>query len=78
MTAGVRGPMGARVGDVIVAEGSRWVVEALDVDRSEAICRLTAGSCVLRRFRARRILRVERAPRPRRREASSSSPPIQP
>lgn len=55
-----RGPRGARIGDVITAEGSRWLVEALDQDRHEAICRLINGSGVLRRFRARRILNVER------------------
>jgi hypothetical protein len=56
-----RGPKGARVGDVIVAEGSRWRVESLNSERREATCRLI-GSCILRRFRARAIRDVERAP----------------
>jgi hypothetical protein len=56
-----RGPRGAKVGDVVVAEGSRWVVEGLDLDRREAICRLIGGSRAHRRFRARRILKVERS-----------------
>jgi len=55
-----RGPRGARVGDVVVAEGSRWRVEGLDLERREAICRLLGGSRAQRRFRARRILKVER------------------
>lgn len=56
-----RGPRGARVGDVVVAQGSRWRVEALDTDRREAVCRLLGGSRVLHRFRARQILHVERS-----------------
>ncbi|PZS15175.1 MAG: hypothetical protein DLM64_00300 [Solirubrobacterales bacterium] len=60
-----RGPRGARVGDVVVAEGSRWRVEGLDLERREAICRLLGGSCACRRFRARRIFKVERAAIPR-------------
>jgi hypothetical protein len=59
-TTSVRGPKGARVGDIVVAEGSRWSVEALDPDRREAVCRLIGGSEALRRFRARRILKVEK------------------
>lgn len=55
-----RGPKGARVGDVVLAEGTRWRVEALDLSRREAICQLIGGSRALRRFRARRILKVER------------------
>jgi hypothetical protein len=55
-----RGPKGARVGDVIVAEGSRWLCESVDPVRREAICRLVGGSRVLRRFRARAIRKVER------------------
>lgn len=55
-----RGPKGARIGDVVLAEGSRWTVEGLDGERREAICRLIGGSRALRRFRARRILAVER------------------
>lgn len=55
-----RGPKGARVGDVIVAERSRWRVEALDLERREAVCELLGGSRALRRFRARQILKVER------------------
>jgi hypothetical protein len=56
-----RGPKGARVGDVVVAEGSRWTVDGLDLARHEAICQLIGGSGALRRFRARHILKVERA-----------------
>ena len=59
----VRGPKGARVGDVVLAEGYRWRVQALDPERSEAVCQLLGGSHALRRFRARRIERVERARR---------------
>lgn len=55
-----RGPRGARVGDVVIAEGSRWRVEGLDLVRREAICRLIGGSRAQRRFRAHRILKVER------------------
>jgi hypothetical protein len=55
-----RGPKGARVGDVVVAEGSRWLVLGLDHSRREAICRLLGGSRPQRRFRAGRIARVER------------------
>lgn len=55
-----RGPRGARIGDVVIAEGSRWQVEGLDLERREAICRLIGGSRAQRRFRARRILKVER------------------
>jgi len=61
----LRGPKGARVGDVVLAEGSRWQVQGLDPERREAICRLLAGSHALRRFRARRIEHVERARRRR-------------
>jgi hypothetical protein len=53
-----RGPKGARVGDLILAERSIWRVEGIDVERREAIARLTGGSHALRRFRARRIERV--------------------
>lgn len=56
-----RGPRGARVGDVVIAEGSRWRVEALDLERREAICQLLGGSRVRHRFRARRIAAVEKA-----------------
>jgi hypothetical protein len=59
-----RGPKGARIGDVIVAERTRWRVTGLDQQRREVICKLLAGSRVLRRFRARRIERVERPKRP--------------
>lgn len=55
-----RGPRGVRVGDVVIAERSRWRVEALDPERREAICRLVGGSRVIHRFRARRIVKVER------------------
>ena len=68
-----RGPKGARVGDVIVAERSRWRVTDLDPARGEAICTLLAGSHAIRRFRARRIERVERAPRSRRARRSAAS-----
>jgi hypothetical protein len=60
---GVRGPKGARVGDVVTVERSRWRVEALDSQRREAVCRLIGGSGVIRRFRARRIVKVERVDR---------------
>jgi len=53
-----RGPRGARVGDVVIAEGSRWTVVGVDPERHEALCRLDGGSGALRRFRARRISRV--------------------
>ncbi|MGH2869033.1 MAG: hypothetical protein ACRDNK_15925 [Solirubrobacteraceae bacterium] len=59
-----RGPKGARIGDVVIAEGSRWRVEGLDPERREAICRLISGSGAYRRFRANRIAKVERT-RPR-------------
>jgi hypothetical protein len=55
-----RGPKGARIGDVVIAEGSRWRVVGIDPGRREAVCQLERGSGVLRRFRARRILRVVR------------------
>jgi hypothetical protein len=56
-----RGPRGAQIGDTVIAEGSRWTVEGLDLARREAICRLIGGSRAVRRFRARHILKVERA-----------------
>lgn len=56
----VRGPKGARIGDVVIAERSRWRVESLDPERREATCRLISGSRVYRRFRARQIATVER------------------
>lgn len=56
-----RGPKGTRVGDIVIADGTRWQVEALDPERHEAICRLLRGSHAQRRFRARQILKVERA-----------------
>jgi hypothetical protein len=56
-----RGPRGARVGDTVIAEGSRWLMEPLALERREAICRLLGGSGALRRFRARRIVAVEKA-----------------
>jgi hypothetical protein len=58
---GQRGPKGARVGDVVIAEGSRWLVESLDTERRTAICRLLGGGAY-RRFRARAIRDVERTP----------------
>lgn len=58
----LRGPKGARVGDVVHVDGSRWRVEAIDHEHREAVCRLLAGSHALRRFRARAIARVERQP----------------
>jgi hypothetical protein len=45
----------------VLVEGSRWIVVALDRDRREPICRLAGGSRACRRFRARRILKVEPA-----------------
>jgi hypothetical protein len=56
-----RGPKGTRVGDVITADGSRWLVESLDPERREATCRLLGGGAY-RRFRARAIRNVERTP----------------
>jgi hypothetical protein len=61
MMPACRGPKGARIGDIVTAERSRWRVEALDPERREAICRLLGGSHCLRRFRARRITAIERA-----------------
>ncbi len=58
-----RGPKGSRVGDILQAERSRWTVVDLDPDRRQAVCRLIGGSGVLRRFRARQILKVEKARR---------------
>jgi hypothetical protein len=55
------GPRGSRIGDVILAEGSRWRVVALDPSRREAVCSLIAGAHVLHRFRARQIIAIERA-----------------
>ncbi len=55
-----RGPRGCRIGDVVVAERSRWRVVAIDQARHEAVCSLIAGARVLHRFRARQITRVER------------------
>lgn len=55
-----RGPRGARVGDIVIAEGSRWLIEGIDTDRREAVCRLLSGSRCVRRFRARRIAKVLR------------------
>jgi hypothetical protein len=55
-----RGPKGARIGDVLVAQGSRWRVVALDLPRREAVCRLLGSGASLRRFRARQILKIER------------------
>jgi hypothetical protein len=60
-----RGPKGARVGDIVLAERSRWRVQELDPERRQAVCLLLAGSRVLRRVRARQIEDVERAPRRR-------------
>jgi hypothetical protein len=59
-TRAPRGPRGARVGDIVTAERSRWIVEALDRDRREAVCRLLGGSRCYHRFRARQIEKVER------------------
>lgn len=58
-----RGPRGCRVGDVVIAEGSRWRVIGLDAARREAICALITGARVLHRFRARQIMGIERPPR---------------
>lgn len=55
------GPRGCQIGDVILAERSRWRVVALDRNRQEAVCSLIAGARVLHRFRARQIIAVERA-----------------
>jgi len=68
------GPKGARVGDVVIAERSRWEVIALDPAHREAVCRLIAGSHALRRFRARRIEGIERAPRRRRARTAEAAP----
>jgi len=61
-----RGPKGARPGDVVIVDRSRWEVHGIDPMRREAICRLLNGSHSVRRFRARAIERVEHAPRTRR------------
>ncbi len=58
-----RGPKGAQPGDIVRAERSSWEVLEIDPDRREAICRLLGGSHAVRRFRARRIEQVVRAPR---------------
>jgi hypothetical protein len=55
-----RGPRGTRIGDMVLAEGTHWIVAGFDFARHEANCRLIGGSGELRRFRARRILKVER------------------
>ena len=60
-TRRLRGPKGARVGDLMQAERSVWRVEGFSDDRREVIARLTCGSHALRRFRARRIERVWRS-----------------
>jgi hypothetical protein len=57
----VKGPKGAKVGDVVIAEGTRWSVIEIDPDGKQAVCRLLNGSHILRRFRARKIERVEKA-----------------
>jgi hypothetical protein len=57
-----RPPRGIHVGDVVVAERSRWTVLALDPERGEFVCRLIGGSAVLRRFRIRAV-KVERGGR---------------
>jgi hypothetical protein len=57
-----KGPRGVRIGDVVVAEHSRWRVADLDPGRRQAVCCLLGGSGVIRRFRARQITRVEKAP----------------
>lgn len=48
--AGRRGPRGTRVGDVVTAENSRWLVVDLAPERRQAVCRLLGGSRVLHRF----------------------------
>ena len=53
----LRGPKGARVGDVVIADRSRWEVLSIDPGRREAVCVLLAGSHAIRRFRARAIER---------------------
>lgn len=68
-----KGPRGSRIGDVVVAEGSSWEVVGLDPARPEAICRLVAGSGALRRFRARRIVNVERSVSPQPRSAKTAA-----
>jgi hypothetical protein len=70
---GERGPKGTRVGDIVIADHSRWRVQDIDSERREAICKLLAGAHTLRRFRARAIERVEQAPR-RRRTPSAGRP----
>jgi hypothetical protein len=64
--ASARCPKGARVGDTVIAERSRWQVQSIDHDRVELVCRLEAGARSLRRFRAR-----HRPRRSRRRSAMS-------
>jgi len=59
--AAKHGPKGVRVGDRLLADGSRWIVVAIDLERREAICQLAGGSRVLHRFRARQILKIQRA-----------------
>ena len=76
LTVFIRGPLGCRVGDVIVAEGSRWLVVDVDQERHEAVCSLIAGARVLHRFRARQITRVERHASPA--AASDASPSAEP
>ncbi len=56
-----RGPKGARVGCRVVADGTVWTVIALDLDRREVVVKLDRGSHAIRRFTARRIVKVERA-----------------
>jgi hypothetical protein len=44
-----------------LGDGSRWLVESVDLERREATCRLLGGGAY-RRFRARAIREVERMP----------------
>jgi hypothetical protein len=56
---------------VILAEGSRWLVESVDLERRAVTCRLLGGGAY-RRFRARAIREIERTTT----RAKSPKPPL--
>jgi hypothetical protein len=58
-----RPPRGITAGRVVVADGCRWINLGFDFDRGEFVVKLIGGSGVLRRFRPRAIVHVERPPK---------------